>query len=89
MLQMPTNWEGCTRWKRYYSTLITDIYDICLTCCSEADSGVKAEEDFDLPEDTQPSIEEEEQLQKKIGEQEWNMFSSLCFPLSLTFYFPK
>ncbi|KAJ4947490.1 hypothetical protein JOQ06_009525 [Pogonophryne albipinna] len=35
---------------------------------SGADSGVKAEEDFDLPEDTQPSAEEEEQLQKKIAD---------------------
>lgn len=46
------------------------MYDICLKCCSEADSAVKAEEDFDIPEDTQPSAEEEEQLQKKIGEEE-------------------
>ncbi|XP_031169909.1 GC-rich sequence DNA-binding factor 2 isoform X1 [Sander lucioperca] len=34
----------------------------------EADSAVKAEEDFDIPEDTQPSAEEEEQLQKKIAD---------------------
>ncbi|XP_037611610.1 GC-rich sequence DNA-binding factor 2 [Sebastes umbrosus] len=34
----------------------------------EADSGVKAEEDFDIPEDTQPSAEEEEQLQKKTAD---------------------
>ncbi|XP_045887816.1 GC-rich sequence DNA-binding factor 2 [Micropterus dolomieu] len=31
----------------------------------EVDTGVKAEEDFDIPEDTQLSTEEEEQLQKK------------------------
>lgn len=43
------------------------------TYVSGADSGVKAEEDFDLPEDTQPSAEEEEQLQKKIGEKESNL----------------
>uniref|UniRef100_A0A8C9Y2P2 GC-rich sequence DNA-binding factor 2 n=1 Tax=Sander lucioperca TaxID=283035 RepID=A0A8C9Y2P2_SANLU len=36
--------------------------------CDEADSAVKAEEDFDIPEDTQPSAEEEEQLQKKIAD---------------------
>ncbi|XP_033477672.2 intron Large complex component GCFC2 isoform X2 [Epinephelus lanceolatus] len=35
---------------------------------SKADSGFKAEEDFALPEDTHPSAEEEEQLQKKIAD---------------------
>ncbi|XP_063738662.1 GC-rich sequence DNA-binding factor 2 isoform X2 [Eleginops maclovinus] len=35
---------------------------------SDADSGVKAEADFDIPEDTQPSAEEEEQLQKKTAD---------------------
>ncbi|KAM6943615.1 intron Large complex component GCFC2 [Xenentodon cancila] len=41
---------------------------------SEADTqrntetGIKTEEDFDLPEDTQPSAEEEEQLQKGIAD---------------------
>ncbi|XP_044063706.1 GC-rich sequence DNA-binding factor 2 isoform X2 [Siniperca chuatsi] len=34
----------------------------------EADSGVKAEEDFDIPEDTHLSAEEEEQLQKKTAD---------------------
>uniref|UniRef100_A0A3Q0RLD1 GC-rich sequence DNA-binding factor 2 n=1 Tax=Amphilophus citrinellus TaxID=61819 RepID=A0A3Q0RLD1_AMPCI len=34
-------------------------------CCSV---GVKTDEDFDTPEDTQPSAEEEEQLQKKTAD---------------------
>ncbi|XP_034742423.1 GC-rich sequence DNA-binding factor 2 isoform X2 [Etheostoma cragini] len=34
----------------------------------EANSAVKAEEDLDIPEDTQPSAEEEEQVQKKIAD---------------------
>lgn len=38
------------------------------------DAGVKTEGDFDIPEDTQPSAEEEEQLQKKTGEVEFNLF---------------
>lgn len=36
-----------------------------LLCCSV---GVKTEENFDTPEETRPSAEEEEQLQKKTGE---------------------
>ncbi|XP_070685683.1 intron Large complex component GCFC2 [Pempheris klunzingeri] len=35
---------------------------------SESDTGVKAEEDVDLPEDTQLSAEEEEQLQKMTAD---------------------
>lgn len=46
------------------------MYDILLKCCSEAGAGVKAEEDFDIPEDTQYSMEEEELLQKQTGEEE-------------------
>lgn len=42
--------------------------DICL-CHSEADTGVKAEEDFKMPEDTEFSAEEDEQLRKKKGEE--------------------
>ncbi|KAM8894810.1 intron Large complex component GCFC2 [Spinachia spinachia] len=34
----------------------------------KVDSGVKAEKDVDVPEDSQPSAEEEEQLQKTIAE---------------------
>ncbi|KAG8001456.1 GC-rich sequence DNA-binding factor 2 [Nibea albiflora] len=45
------------------------LSDICLTTyCSDGDAGVKTEEDFDIPEDTQPSAEEEEQLQKKTAD---------------------
>uniref|UniRef100_I3KKD9 GC-rich sequence DNA-binding factor 2 n=1 Tax=Oreochromis niloticus TaxID=8128 RepID=I3KKD9_ORENI len=36
--------------------------------CDEVSVGGKTEEDFDMPEDTQPSAEEEEQLQKKIAD---------------------
>lgn len=43
--------------------------DIRLLCHSEADTGVKVEEDFKMPEDTAFSAEEDEQLQKKKGEQ--------------------
>lgn len=46
-----------------------------MTCCSEADTVVKTEDDSDIPEDTQLSAEEEEQLQKKTGEVELNLFN--------------
>lgn len=38
-------------------------------CCSVASSAAKAEDDSDIPEDPQPSAEEEEQLQKKMGKE--------------------
>ncbi|XP_061601300.1 GC-rich sequence DNA-binding factor 2 [Cololabis saira] len=34
----------------------------------DTETGIKMEEDFDLPEDTQPSTEEEEQMQKRIAD---------------------
>lgn len=46
--------------------------------CSEADTGVKDGEGFVIPEDTQLSAEEEEQLQKKTGEVELMLFNSIC-----------
>uniref|UniRef100_A0A3Q2VYB9 GC-rich sequence DNA-binding factor 2 n=1 Tax=Haplochromis burtoni TaxID=8153 RepID=A0A3Q2VYB9_HAPBU len=36
--------------------------------CDEVNVGVKTEEDFDMAEDTQPSAEEQEQLQKNIAD---------------------
>ena len=58
-------------------TLLLDryLYNICLTCCSEADACAKAEKDLDVPEDTQLSAEEEEQLQKKTGLVELSLFN--------------
>ncbi|XP_019118729.2 intron Large complex component GCFC2 isoform X1 [Larimichthys crocea] len=45
------------------------LSDICSTTYfSVGDAGVKTEGDFDIPEDTQSSAEEEEQLQKKTAD---------------------
>lgn len=49
---------------------------VCFISYSEADNDVKAEEDFEIPGDTELSAEEDEQLQKKKGE-ELNLVSSL------------
>lgn len=53
---------------------------------SEADTGVKAEEDFEIPEDTEFSAEEDQQLRKEKGE-ELNLFcpSTKNFNLSTLF----
>lgn len=40
---------------------------ICCTCFSVAGTAAEAEVDCDVPEDTQLSAEEEEQLQQKMG----------------------
>lgn len=48
-------------------------------CRSVVGTASKTEEDFDIPEDTQPSAEEEQQLQKKMGKEEFNLFSSHLF----------
>uniref|UniRef100_A0A8D3E9Y8 GCF C-terminal domain-containing protein n=1 Tax=Scophthalmus maximus TaxID=52904 RepID=A0A8D3E9Y8_SCOMX len=44
------------------------VNNVCLMCCSVASSAAKAEDDSDIPEDPQPSAEEEEQLQKKMAD---------------------
>lgn len=53
---------------QYIIQIHDSLYGIFRTCCSEEDSGVKAEQDVDIPEDSQPSADEEEELQKTIGQ---------------------
>lgn len=62
-MQKHLQWAKCNH--------LAYVLYICLTCYSQGDTAVRSEEDFDvIPEDTQPSAEEEEQLQKKTGEAE-------------------
>ena len=48
-------------------------------CCS----GTSTEEDSDIPEDSQPSAEEEEQLEKEKGKYELDALKSHLFNCKL------
>lgn len=58
-----------TQKKNPRSFLFTPLRYDHLTCYSEADAGVKTDDEPKIPEDTAISAEEEEHLQKKRGEE--------------------
>lgn len=53
-----------------------------LTCCSETETGVDGNKGVGIPEDTEISAEENEQLQKKKGEK-FNLLNPLIKGISV------
>lgn len=51
--------------------------------CSKTGTCNKTEEDFTIPEDAQPSTEEEEALHKRLGEVEISPLSITIFKLQI------